>query len=576
MRLIFKLLILFVFICFPAFAEEGQEPDWKTSVKETFETLKKEEVLDHFKNAYEKQSNATPTQRAEFYYQNEVNLKPEGCNDCPEYLNLIREVNSIIEKLPEPLDTKLANEQIIQLDRLKFMYIESVSASMGNEVCSILNNSDPLQPLGIEKDKLTPIFEELTSLPNITSVQFYPMPPEKERRYFYRGEGLQSHVIVEVVVKDDQTAKIRYHHYNPYNLPNLKSAEKNLWDVFNKQGTLGDTLTIKSKADIHLAEQNLRIGVTSRSGRDWLQIEGTHATQSEAKFKVIIPMEINLSDNKNVKLTGQVSHEQRQDLNTADRDLINKAEIKLSNKDKGYISGKVEKNDEVEEVRIGTSYQFNVGDKINIDANAEQLDLTQEEIEKRNQNLSISLKDTKGNHEYITAQVSKEITEDQTQEKIAFSTKHQWELDSDRGLKIRGEASGSTLIVNDDLNSTRTNEMLLSLTDHNHEYVTAKVVRGNVLDDLMSLSSGYKVGEYGSVRGTFEQYESGKEAFSIGHQMGRGKNTFETSVGHDSEAGNYFSFKVERKISSTSSMVLTVKTDANDERTVLYQYQSKF
>lgn len=211
-----------------------------------------------------------------------------------------------------------------------------------------------------------------------------------------------------------------------------------------------------------------------------------------------------------------------------------------------------------------------------IDANAAQVEKSAETTNSRNQNLSVSLKDTKGNHEFITANVSRDQKNNLSQEKISVGTKHQVELDKENGLKVSGAAIGSTMVADNSDAPVRTNELILSLTDHNHEYVTAKVVKGDALNDLMSLSSAYKVGDYGNVKGTYETYESGREAVSFGHQMKSGKNSFETSVGRDSEAGNYFSFKMERKISSTSSMVLTVKTDTNNDKTIMYQYQAKF
>jgi hypothetical protein len=325
-----------------------------------------------------------------------------------------------------------------------------------------------------------------------------------------------------------------------------------------------------------LAQQNVRLGVAGDSGREWIQLEGKHETQSNARVKAIIPMEIDLSEDSKWKLSGQVSHEQKKDLVSSEHAKSNRVAVKVSDNEKSFISGEIEQKDETKEVKIGTGYQMSLGDSVLIDANAAQVEKSAETTNSRNQNLSVSLKDTKGNHEFITANVSRDQKNNLSQEKISVGTKHQVELDKENGLKVSGAAIGSTMVADNSDAPVRTNELILSLTDHNHEYVTAKVVKGDALNDLMSLSSAYKVGDYGNVKGTYETYESGREAVSFGHQMKSGKNSFETSVGRDSEAGNYFSFKMERKISSTSSMVLTVKTDTNNDKTIMYQYQAKF
>lgn len=574
MKLFLHFLIIFAIFNISAACAEN----FFNEIKKDFQTDEAAKAIEHFQNAYQKQNSASATERAEYYYQSDIDLRPQGCADCPEYLKLIREVNSIVEKLPEPKEIAKANEQKIQIDRLKFMYVESVSASMGNEFCSVLHNSDPLMTKGVDKEKLSLVFEELTTLPNVTSVQYYPMPPEKERRYFYRGEGMQSHIIIEVIVKSDQTALVRYHHYDPYDLPNLgsKVSERSLFDAFEGQGRLTDNLSVNSRAQMDLSQQNVRLGVAGDSGREWIQLEGKHETQSNARVKAIIPMEIDLSEDSKWKLSGQVSHEQKKDLVSSEHAKSNRVAVKVSDNEKSFVSGEIEQKDRTKEVKIGTGYQMSLGDTVLLDANAAQVEKSQEDKNSRNQNLSVSLKDTKGNHEFVTANVSRDQKNNLSQEKISVGTKHQVELDKENGLKVSGAAIGSTMVADNSDAPIRTNELILSLTDHNHEYVTAKVVKGNALNDLMSLSSAYKVGDYGNVKGTYETYESGREAVSFGHQMKSGKNSFETSVGRDSEAGNYFSFKMERKISSTSSMVLTVKTDTNNDKTIMYQYQAKF
>lgn len=520
---------------------------------------------------YEKVKKQSGTERAEFYY--EMNLgESKPCTHCPEYLNLIKEVNKIVDKIPKSQNIAQANEEMIQLDRLKFLYYESVAAVNGNEVCSIFGNMDPLDRSGIKRDKLTLLSEELLELPHVTSLQYYPTPPQTEIRYLYRGEGLQSHIIIEVIAKADKSAVVRYHYYNPDDLPSLGGRvveSDSKFNEFKGSSRLNKDFDLDTKMEVNIDNQ-ITQATLKNNGKDWVQIEGRHVNKSEAAIKAYLPIEVNIPSETGVKLSGGISHEQKENLATDNHHKTDQAELKVTNENNQELRAHLKKSDTKEELIIGTRYKKNLSKNLVMSTEAEQKEVTVDSIKNTNQKVGVAFKDDKGDHEYIHAKLDKgdEI------EKIHLSTKHRWTVNDETDLKVTGEASQTT--ESKLLEKSKSNEMILSLTDKNHEYVTARVVQGDDLDRLIALSSRYTVGDYGSVNATVNRFDSGKESVSVGHQIKTEKNSLQTNIGRDSEKGEFINFKMERKISSTASMVLTVETDRQKETTFMYQLEAKF
>lgn len=524
-------------------------------------------ALEKIDQALELQKNQSATERAEFYYESVVDEKA-ACTHCPEYLSLIKEVNKIVEKIPTPQDVKSANRQLVQIDRLKFMYYEVVSSLNGNEVCSIFENKDPIRLKGVERDHLTLLSEELLALPNVTSVQFYPNPPEKEIRYLYQGEGLQSHILIEVVVKEDKTAVIRYHHYNPYNLPDiggvLQNGKFNEFDLASNAGGLN----IDTKTVINVSEQTSKVGL-ALDNRQWVSIEARHRNDEEASIKTILPLEISLPSE--MKITGAVTHEQKENLVSSEHDKINRTEINISSrKDRELVKAHLQRGEGQEELWVGTQQEIKLDSKLKLQGGAEQREVKAANEKLREQKFNVALSNEEGNHQFVKARIER-VNENET---LHLSTSHVWDVDEKKGLKLKTEATQVT--TEEENTKYKKKEMILSLTDHNHEYVTARVVQGDEIDRLISFTSRYGLGDNNSVDVSVDRYDSGKESFSIGHQMKSGKNSFQTSVGRGTETGNFINFKAERKISERASMILTVQADSNQNTTMMYQYQSKF
>lgn len=532
-------------------------------------------AFEKINEAMELKNKQTPNQRAEFFYETAVDEK-KVCGHCPQYLNLIKEVNKIVEKLPTPKDVSRANEQLIQVDRLKFMYYETAAANMfGSETCSIFSNMEPTMIDGIKRDKLTTLAEELISLPQVTTIQYYPNPPEKEVRYLYRGEGLQSHIIIEVIVKADKTAIVRYHHYDPYDLPNIGGSLVEKTRKLNELETntsVRSNLQVDTKTVVNLNDQSAQATLKGESS-EWIKIEARHKNESEASIKAILPLEVTLPTQSGMRVSGTLTHEQKENLATDEHSKLESAKLNLGNdKNTKLLSAQIETIEDNKTVVLGSNYQVKVVDDLKVRAEVEQTETERMDEKSRVQKMGLTFSNDKGTHEYVSAAVNKS----DEKETILLSTKHQWEIgDSEKGMRIKGEASQTTIDYQTD-NKSRSHEMVLSLTDRNHEYVTARVVQGDDLDRLIALSSRYAVGDLGTVNATVNRYDSGKESVAFGHQVNSGKNSFQTNIGHDSEAGQFINLKAERKISSTASMILTVQADSNKETSFMYQYQAKF
>jgi len=537
---------------------------------DVFETADMNVALKKIDEAMVAQRNQTPNERAEFYY--ETTIDRNSCAHCPEYLKLVKEVNSIVEKIPPSNDIATTNQQVIQIDRLKFLYYESVSAMNGNETCSILDAMDPTLVNGVDRDKLTLLAEEFISLPNVTSLQYYPKPPEKEIRYIYRGEGLQSHILIEVIVHADKTATMRYHHYFPYDLPDIGGVVTEKPRKLNEIETslsFSDNFEVDTKTTLNLSDQSTR-ATLRREDSEWIQLEGRHKKDSEASLKAVLPVEIIVPSESGVRVTGGLSQEHLENLNTDNREKIEGAKINIGNdKNKNLISAQMEKREGKTEVVVGSRYQTSFDNSLKVEGEIEERNVETDYSKSNQQKIQVTLSDGKG-REYIRARVDN-VNETET---IHLGTKHQWDLDSEKGLRVRAEASQQT--IDDNTDKKKKNEMVMSLTDHNHEYVTARVVQGDELDRLIALSSRYTVGDNTTVNATVNRYDSGKESISFGHQMRSGSNSYQTNIGHDSEKGQFINFKAEKKISSTASMVVSVQTDSNHSTTFMYQFESKF
>ena len=270
------------------------------------------------KKVYDSHRNLTPTKDAELYYQFETDNNL--CIHCPQYVKLIREINKIVEKV-EPTNGEsigLQNESLLQLNRLKFLYYEvKVQEENGGEKCLQYQHADVIGRRTVSTDSLTLLAEEALSLPNVTSIQYIPKLNEKEIRYFYRGEGLQRDVVVEVVMYPDRRAVIRYHRFKGFSddiqLPDLGSSAKRPSEntshlvpaiisqesvISEDKGKLdvGGRLKIRSDSIARINKQSLGVSLNDESGKDLVKVDVKHKTLNIIEVSTLVPMEWKLQD----------------------------------------------------------------------------------------------------------------------------------------------------------------------------------------------------------------------------------------------------------------------------------------
>lgn len=341
------------------------------------EDFSKHEVVKILREAYEAQRKITPTKDAELYYQYETNDKP--CVHCPEYLNLVREVNKIVEKLPSSPGESVAvqNESLIQLNRLKFIYYEvKIAEENGAERCVQYQHADPLNRNLIRPDDTILMAEEALSLPNVTSMQYVPKGNEKAIHYFYRGVGKQQDILVEVVIYPDRKAVLRYHKFQGFNtdhvLPDLGSShasnKKNTpppfptdVDFIDEKSTVslpgGLNISSDSKAKIH--KQSVGVAFNDDSGKDWLKVDVSHQTLKNVEVTTVVPLEWNINDGS-LKLGGAVKYQGTANYKDKTTDQKKTLVLGLTDHNHEYLKTTVISRDDAEQVIL--SSRFNMGE----------------------------------------------------------------------------------------------------------------------------------------------------------------------------------------------------------------------
>ncbi len=277
--------------------------------------------------AKQQELEADPTKRAELYYQTKVSQAP--CSHCPAYLGLIKEVNKIVDKIDDP-SIAVSNEKAIQLSKLKFLYFLSVSETSEGTKCDKTSHMIFGEEDRLREGKVKLVVEKALALPNVTDVQFYN--PNKEMHYFYQGEGEENGNIIEVIVKPDQTAVIKYYKYNsPFALPagslgkerpkleideqigyfNLKPQIKteNMvlpTDISLGQGKistqLADGLSLSHETALSYNEQKANVAFESDKGEKYLLIEGVNHTKGSKVGTAIVNYGFVLDESSNLKL----------------------------------------------------------------------------------------------------------------------------------------------------------------------------------------------------------------------------------------------------------------------------------
>lgn len=272
--------------------------------------------------------NEDPTAKAKLFYENEVSQEP--CSHCPKYLSLIQAVNQIVEK--NKIDDLAAdNRQLIQLTKLKFLYYNALTTlDNGSVQCTHQSGMDYFSEKQFQKGKLSLAVEKALALPDVKDVQYYSAQA-KEVHYFYRGEGEQSDVVIEVVMGKGQKPIIRYYKYdNGFNLPssltqNNKADKDNYIDfrpgvktqntvlptdiTFGKAGSkfnLAEDINLRFETNGSYNQQGGKVSFETDKGTKYLILEGTNVTNGSKGVNSVVNYSYNVDENSGLGINSSV------------------------------------------------------------------------------------------------------------------------------------------------------------------------------------------------------------------------------------------------------------------------------
>jgi hypothetical protein len=452
-------------------------------------------------DAYKKQQllNSDPNYRAKIFYETQTEQRP--CQHCPEYLSLIGEVNKIVEKT-KVLDVKKDNQKMIELSRLRFLYyVVKSNEESSDENCREHLKVLPQELNKIKNGKMILAAEEALALPDVDNVQFYE-GKGKDVHYYYKGEGRESDNIIEVHVRPNGSAVVRYYKYDSAdNLPDLGNVVVNT--------NTGD-----------------------KKSENFLELKPEVVTES-----LVLPTDVK---------------------------ILKAGSLTQINSEVG--------------IRHATDISYN------------------------EQATSLGVEDTSG-FTYLSVK-GKNFTEGKKQAEAVVNS--EFDLNKEEGLKL-GVSAGTAIEIKEikkgsaDLKQTQ--NMKLGLTDHNNEYFTIQTVVDNNGLDQINLGNSYKVGD-GKVGASLELEQSGDKTYRVnvtdqgyinegsmrfsnlesgekiygakaGIQIDK-KTLLSTDYSHSNVSGNSVAVNFERRISETTSMVLTVNENEKAGTTLMYQFQAKF
>lgn len=371
-------------LCFsrPGFAQPEKTIDQKAA---------QNELIKAIKEAIKQSKTETPTQNAEAYYEFTTTNKP--CPHCPEYLKLIREVNKIVEKTPAEKSASVSelNESMVQLNRLKFMYYETkIIQENGGEVCMQYQHSNPLNQKLYNEDNTILVAEEMLSLSSVTSFQYIPAGNEKEIRYYYKGTGSQSDVIVEVILYPNEKAVLRYLRLkdSSFNLPDLGSSTEpskinvdlagsilNLGTAIKGDKKIGETILeqdipisdqkgsvqiiegINLETDTNAKLNKQTVGLSLNDGsRDILKVDVEHKTLKQLEVTTVIPMALEIDDS-GLKVGGAVTLDTKKDYD-GETTQTKTVSFALTDHNHEYFNTAITSSNNVDQVTLSSRYSL--------------------------------------------------------------------------------------------------------------------------------------------------------------------------------------------------------------------------
>ena len=299
-----------------------------------------------------------PESRAKL--RGEKTFDTNTCVGCPNYMNLIKNVNDAIDKMK--LDSVAEdNKRVINVTKLNFMYyVAKYQNENGTVTCNQHNSLDFFSLREFKNGSLNLVAEKALALPNITDVQWHDKDSD-EVHYYYRGTGKERNVVVEVILYKNKPAVMRYFEYKDgIQLPNLGSAKDEDKDNFvtiqptvktenaipsdievgkiGKKFDLGKDLNLRAVGDGSYNQQKATLSLENDAGEKHLIVEGTNVTDGKKAVNTIVNYNFNVDkDSKlDVQTSAETKLETSKDPNkTIDR--TNVVSLKLTDHDSDYF-----------------------------------------------------------------------------------------------------------------------------------------------------------------------------------------------------------------------------------------------
>lgn len=313
-------------------------------------------------------------------YEDKVDDKP--CDHCPKFLNLAKEVNKIVANVKSSDSVAVANDQIIQVNKLKFLYYVVRSESDTGKVnCKTRGEKDSLNAPALNGQFHT-VSDTMMNIKSVTDAQFIPAGNE-EVYYYYRGEGPSSNVVVEVKMNKDGTSRLRYFDYSAIDgsttyrkLPDLPMSKSPMDAItlgvdakaaqgvvpvkasVKSQFTIAGGLDVQTTQQVSAAEQSTAIVLLNASGSGMATLSAKNTTAGGKSVLASLPIEIKMDDQSSLKLSGVVENEfSRADSGTGDnRQTLAMA---LSDKDHQYLNVKTESTNAGRSLEVSSLYKLN-------------------------------------------------------------------------------------------------------------------------------------------------------------------------------------------------------------------------
>jgi hypothetical protein len=276
-------------------------------------------------------------------FEDQVDDKP--CEHCPKFLNLTKAVNKIVENVKGSDSISEANDQLIQVNKLKFLYyVVRSEADTGEINCKKRGEKENLRSPVID-GQIKTVTETMMNISAVTDVQYIPKGRD-EVYYYYRGEGANSNVVIEVKMNKDGTSRMRYFDYQAsdgssrhYNLPELSTPQNTQAKAQSKKddnhlevgidiktgndllpkdinfvsaGTqikLADDLKISTDHQVGFNQQSTTIALQNDKGSAIASISGTNINSGKKSVVATLPMEVIIDTDNSMKLNGSIINE---------------------------------------------------------------------------------------------------------------------------------------------------------------------------------------------------------------------------------------------------------------------------